>query len=405
MISPSGDVSESTRDTRIVVSFEDRYNYEDLRDLVGSDQNRAADKVALRVAPLLSVATVDHRRMIIVGTTCIVVEGELPASVDLRASYVWRESQLGSYELLPLKNSLDDTLRMAVERHLEGAANSTIQAHFEGEKWPTQVTVPTSSSGLPTLSSGYSSRQEHRAALICKALCESSRNAMAEFREIRYKLEDRLALSSLGDVASPDHTNVVAALLQLSVQAGRATDQVLYVDREGLYVVLTNVEAYKSYRRLRDPSMLNGARPAEEHMESWMKLHDAAMRQCEELHRQLDVESTTIRSLIAAAASISSSREADAQTRFNVLAAVVSIGLGLPALVLTLYGASAIVPFNSRERWVAFAPVAVALILASALAFRQGHKMKRGNDWKIGALGIMFFVLVLLLVGGTLVPE
>jgi hypothetical protein len=198
---------------------------------------------------------------------------------------------------------------------------------------------------------------------------------------------------------------VVAALLQLSVQAGRATDQVLYVDREGLYVVLTNVEAYKSYRRLRDPSMLNGARPAEEHMESWMKLHDAAMRQCEELHRQLDVESTTIRSLIAAAASISSSREADAQTRFNVLAAVVSIGLGLPALVLTLYGASAIVPFNSRERWVALAPVAVALILASALAFRQGHKMKRGNDWNIGALGIRFFVLVLLLVGGTLVPE
>ncbi|MEC5185761.1 hypothetical protein RCH12_003238 [Cryobacterium sp. MP_3.1] len=50
---------------------------------------------------------------------------------------------------------------------------------------------------------------------------------------------------------------------------------------------------------------------------------------------------------LAAAASVSSSREANAQTSSNTLAAVASLGPGIPALVLAPYGADRLLPIDT----------------------------------------------------------
>jgi hypothetical protein len=117
----------------------------------------------------------------------------------------------------------------------------------------------------------------------------------------------------------------------------RSTDQSRELAREGLWVYLSDSRAYHSYRKLQDPSLLSLYPAATRKLRPWMRLHDTAIRHCQEMRKQLDAESDSIRSLIAAASSISSSKDADAQSRFNVLAAIASVGIGLPALVLALW--------------------------------------------------------------------
>ena len=185
---------------------------------------------------------------------------------------------------------------------------------------------------------------------------------------------------------------------------GRASDEAREATREGMWVHATDAEAYHSYRRLQDPSIISPHAPATRELRSWMQLHDAALRHCLEVRRQLDAESVSIRSLIASAASISSSKDADAQSRFNVLAAIASVGLGLPALVLTLYGATILLPLNSPPRLLAFAPVAVSLAIAASIAMWQGHRLKRGRIWTLSAVGILIVLLLLLLAAGILAP-
>ena len=123
-----------------------------------------------------------------------------------------------------------------------------------------------------------------------------------------------------------------------------------------------------------------------------------------EMRKQLDAESESIRSLIAAASSISSAKDADAQSRFNVLAAIASVGIGLPALVLSLYGADILLPMNTGPRQLAFAPVALALLIAALIAMWQGVRLKRGKIWTAGAVGIVLVLLALLLAAGLLAP-
>lgn len=251
---------------------------------------------------------------------------------------------------------------------------------------------------------GQGSSHQHLAAGIAKSLSEASRDSLQRRREIRYLLEHRLAETSSASESSTDHTSVVSSLIQLNIMCGRASDEAREAVREGLWVHVTDVNAYHAYRRLRDPSLVIVQKPPRLKDRPWFRLHDAAMRQCEELRKQLDGESASINTLIVAGASVSSAKDADAQTRFNVLAAMASVGLGLPALVLTLYGASILLPMNTAPRLLAFAPVAVSLAMAVGIALWQGHRQKRGAIWNVGAIVIMLVLLLLLLAAGYFAP-
>jgi hypothetical protein len=330
----------------------------------------------IRMAPMLTVAGDPGRRNIVVGRTRVVVSGRGAASLEVTVVGAWRETGIpGSFA--SIDNPADDA-DVAV-----GAIQDLPQA-------------------LKAVPKGGN---ETRAAQLARTLCERSRSSLAELREIRYALEDSLARTSMGASATAAHTSVVAGLLQLNIICARAADQARELAREGLWVYLSDDEAYHSYRRLQDPSLLIDHRPATHRMRPWMQLHDSAMRHCIEMRKQLDAECESIRSLITSASSISSAKDADSQSRFNVLAAIASVGIGLPALVLSLYGADILVPMNTAARQLAFAPVAASLIIAAVIATWQGARLKRGWIWTAGAVGIIGVLLLLLLTAGVLAPS
>ena len=208
----------------------------------------------------------------------------------------------------------------------------------------------------PLLQPSTSTDPTMEAARHAKALCELSRNSVVSIREIRYQLEERLANESADDTADEVHTWIVSSILKLNIVCGRCVDIARELVREGLWSYLDDDDAYHAYRRLRDPSLIVDQPPADIAMRSWMRLHDTAIRHCEQIDAQLTEESSTLVALLEAASSISSSREADAQTRLNTLVALLSLGLGVPALVLVLYGAQLILPLDTVRQQIAFVP-------------------------------------------------
>jgi len=194
---------------------------------------------------------------------------------------------------------------------------------------------------------------------------------------------------------------VVESLLQRNIVCSRASDQARECLREGLWVHVTGPEAYHACRRLQEPAIINPAAPATAGTRTWMRLHDAGMRQCQELRRQLEGESSSIRDLLTSAASISSSREADSQSRFNLLVAVISFALGVPALVLAVYGADLITPLTTGQRTWAYVPVLSGLVIAALLTYFRAPKGEHRLTWRMGAAGILA-VIVLLIVAGLI---
>ncbi|RAN78729.1 hypothetical protein B5P43_16120 [Bacillus sp. SRB_336] len=248
----------------------------------------------------------------------------------------------------------------------------------------------------------------HRAAQIAKSIAETSRNAVADLREIRYEIEMQLVASSSSKSSAIDHTSVVESLLQLNIVCSRASDQARECIREGLWVHVTDSEAYHAYRRLQEPAIINPTPPAGADTRTWMRLHDAGMRQCVELRRQLEAESSSIRDLLSSAASISSSREADSQSRFNLLVAVISFALGVPALVLAVYGADLIMPLTTDQRTLAFIPILFGLVIAALLTFFKAPGGEHRLIWRIGAAGIVAVIILLIVAGliaGSLGPR
>ena len=241
------------------------------------------------------------------------------------------------------------------------------------------------------------------AASLAKTLTEYSRNTVMAVREVRYALEACLAESSTDSKASEQYTDVIAALLQLNIVCGRAADQAREAAREGLWVHTTDSEAYHAYRKLQDPALINQYVPATHLTRPWMRIHDATMRQCQEMCRQLEKESESIRMLLTAASSISSSREVDAQARFNLLVALLSIGLGIPALFLTMYGANLLLPMNTWPKVGAFVPVGFALLAAGTAAIWYAPRGAKRRIWVLCGAAVLL-VLLLMIVAAIMAP-
>src|SRR5690606_6196539 len=95
-----------------------------------------------------------------------------------------------------------------------------------------------------------------------------------------------------------------------------------------------------------------------------------------------EMETMATQSLISSATGISSSREADAQSRFNLLVALLSIGIGIPGLFLAMYGASELLPLDSMGKLLLFAPVLVSLLDAAVIAWWKAPRGQLGKLWK-----------------------
>ena len=327
----------------------------------------------LRIAPLLHVIGKPDERIVVAGAIRIVVAKGSRVTLTVDIANAWLEE---SHAFTALDHE-SETLKHAC---------SMIRSSLEGIKIDAEDSL------------------QMVAARLAKTLAEGSRNSVAAVREIRYELENLLSQANAPKTRGTDQVSVVSSLLQLNVITSRAADVARESVREGLWLWACDEDAYQAYRRLQDPTIINSYEPATAATRSWMRQHDAAVRQCLDMRKQLDAESTTVQSLLAAASSVSSSREADAQSRFNTLAAAASLGLGLPALVLALYSADRLVPLVSVQRWIAFAPVVVGLLLAAVLAIASAPRGKARVLWLLGATGILVIVGTLLLVAGTLAP-
>ncbi|MDO9395356.1 MAG: hypothetical protein Q7T71_02280 [Herbiconiux sp.] len=374
---------------------DDRISGSAVRAELGDPDDSVGARSALRVVPLLAV--VDDGRSgtgIVLGSSAVLV-GRTPAgqpTVTVRTTVqaVWFETapRSGHFAVQVERDAPlppDHRLHAPLDRFVQDALGGV----------PGRVVLGTRAGS----SSSSSPSADDVVAAAAKALAEASRETVARLREVRYDLEAQLAVTSGGGGAGSQHTSVVSALLQLNIVCGRSRDLVREIEREGLWLHVTDSEAYHASRRLQDPRLLIEIEPATATLRSWMRQHDAAMRQCAALQTQLEEETASLRSLLASAASISNSKEADAQSRFNVIAAIASIGLGLPALVLTLYGATVLLPMDGA-RLVLFLPVVAALLIAAVIAIWQGVAMKHGRIWVVAAVGILVFVGVLLWVAG-----
>jgi hypothetical protein len=336
----------------------------------------------LRVVPLLRSFNVNGQQHLASGSVRVVVSGELAVAFEVFLQGIWARQEQTSL-FTPLDAAADEAERWA-------AATSALAG---------ELAQPLEASGLGEM------ELEYLAAALAKGLAEKSRNAAADLREIRYALELELAETSTRASTHGSQASVVSALLQLGIICGRAGDSTREAVREGLWVHVTDSAAYHAHRVLLNPAIVTHLAPATVLTRPWMRLHDAAIRQCLELGKQLDAESVAVHALLAAAASVSSSREADAQTSFNTLAAVASLGLGIPALVLALYGADRLLPLDTLPRQVAFLPVAAGLVFATVLAMRRSPRGEHRRVWIVGAAAALTALLGLLVIAGVLAPS
>lgn len=311
----------------------------------------------LRVVPILCAAPIHkNRKTVAVGHSVLGIQNDGAFFLEIVLTDVWSIGQsIGE----PQKNRRTKTARSVVEHYRTTAKGSKIASELLSLIWAETISVV--DLDLP---------DDGNIALpkIAKSICEMSRNNVAVVRDIRYELESKFALASDSSSSSEEYTNIIAQLLQLNIISSKAADQAREAIREGLWTYVCHSDIYHSYRKLQDPSLLNRFDPATIETSPWIRSHDAAVRQCVQMQEQMERESQTIQALISSATGISSSREADAQSRFNLLVALVSIGIGIPALFLAMYGASDVFRFENVSSITAIAPVGLSLLAAALVA-------------------------------------
>ncbi len=129
----------------------------------------------------------------------------------------------------------------------------------------------------------------------------------------------------------------------------------------------------------------------------------AVLRHCEAMDVELGDELTRLQSLLGSVSTFAVAQEGEAQQRFNMLAAAAAAGLGLPALILSLYGADIYLPFTWDKAWRALAPIAGVLTLAAGIIL---HRMPGRTTAKhyLAALGLITGLISVLLIAGFLAP-
>ncbi|GHF66216.1 hypothetical protein FHX82_005996 [Amycolatopsis bartoniae] len=225
-----------------------------------------------------------------------------------------------------------------------------------------------------------------RAAVVqvAKAIAESSRNEIAHVRGLRYELERQLA-ELLAKRRHGTLRPLLAQLVELSTALGRVRDQAQEAVRDGMWIWLWDEDAYRGG---------NGA--------AWTTTYRAGLRHCEVIDQQLAEEISRLHSLLSSMSAFAVAQDSEAQDRFNLMAAVVAAGLGLPALILSLYGADSYLPLSSFDHaWRALLPIAVTVGVATTAAVRFLPGLSRGRHYA-AALAVAAVLVGILWFAGAL---
>ncbi|WP_216210043.1 hypothetical protein [Amycolatopsis aidingensis] len=256
---------------------------------------------------------------------------------------------------------------------------------------PAELFGPDLVADLPL--AGPPDRTDARAAAVtlAKAVAESSRNEVRRLRGLRYEFEQRLA-GLLANRRRDTLRPLLAQIVEISVAAGRARDQAQEAVRDGLWIWLWDEDAYRGTRPDRETPPAGG--PA------WLGTHQASIRHCAALDEQLAEEVARLHSMLSSMSTFAVAQDSEAQDRFNLLAAAAAAGLGVPALILSLYGADSFLPLDTFDRaWRALVPIGLTVLAAAVVALRWLPGMSRARHYTTAVVLVLALVSVLLFAG------
>ncbi|MFI9818730.1 hypothetical protein [Saccharothrix variisporea] len=307
------------------------------------------DVEALLVAPYLRVLGAKGDRRIVVGMTEVAVRKDGEAEVTVVVQATWHENGGWRQEDEP--------------HHLDVVPTLSGPAHVV--------------SGDPRAV----------AATAAKAFAEASRAELARLRGIRYEVERQIA-----DLLSQRRTTalrpLLAGIIELSIATGRARDHARDACRNGLWVWLWDPETYHRNRDTTGPG----------------DTHRAALRHCEAIDAELAEEAGRLHSLLTSMSTFAVAQDGEAQQRFNTIAAAAAAGLGVPALILSLYGADTFLPLTSFDHaWRALVPIAVTALVAVGVVLRRIPGRTTVRQYAFG-LGLVVTLVGVLFAAGALAP-
>ncbi|MEU4743663.1 hypothetical protein AB0G02_24800 [Actinosynnema sp. NPDC023658] len=296
---------------------------------------------------------------------------------------VWRRSNSDALLVPPLLRLIGDrgdrrivVGAARVEVTAEGETSVTFQVRAvwrEDTGWRQE----SDREGLDEVLVGSLAEPAHRfagdpasvAVMAGKALAEASRNEVAGLRGLRYDLERHVA-DLLAQRRSTALRSLLAQVIELSMAFSRARDHARETIRE--------------------------TRPE-------TATHLAALRHCEAMDVELAEEVARLQALLTSMSTFAVAQDGEAQQRFNMVAAAAAAGLGLPALILSLYGADAFLPFSFDHAWRALLPIALTALVAVGVVLRR---MPGRATWRhyAAAVGLVALLVCVLLVAGLLAP-
>lgn len=120
---------------------------------------------------------------------------------------------------------------------------------------------------------------------------------------------------------------------------------------------------------------------------------------------QLAEEAARLHALLDSLSTFAVAQDGEAQQKFNLIVAVVAAGLGLPALILSLYGAQSFLPLDSFDHaWRALLPIAVTTLVAFVVAVRR-MPGRTGPRHYLLATVLATALVATLLFAGALAPR
>ncbi|MEO6083445.1 MAG: hypothetical protein ABIQ18_10100 [Umezawaea sp.] len=309
---------------------------------------------ALLAAPLVRLLGTPGDRRIVVGKAQVAVDADSECAVTLLVQAVWSE-----------------------------------RGGWHQEAWDRTDVGAELLAALASPAHQIAGDAKEIAVMTAKGLAEGSRDAVAGVRGLRYEAERQVA-DLLTQRRSTALRPLLAQVVELSQALSRARDHAREAVRDGLWIFLWDADTYQ----------LNRGEPATT-SHPWTVPHRNALRHCEAMDVELADEATRLQTLLSSVATFAVAQDGEAQQRFNTLAA--AAGLGLPALILSLYGADTFLPFSFDTAWRALTPIAVIALVAVTITLRR-MPGKASPRHFLGAIGLVVALVLVLLVAGLLAP-
>jgi hypothetical protein len=348
---------------------------------------------AFRSAPLFAILDTDAGRLMVIGHCQVTVDPHRAPVVRVLTQALWLASR-GA-----------DAPRRRLRRLGPGADKPSTTDHnwrmVPGFDRLRDVLVPWFRDNphlIPAAGEG-------RATVIAKAIAESSRDEVYTVRALRYELERGIG-ANLRRLQTQDLEIVLADIVELTVAVSRARDEAAEAWRDGLSSWRSNPAAYHAQRRLQDPTLPRRAGARRARRQPWFPVLDAGVRQCRAMDQLLTEEAALMHQLLDATASVSAARDAQAQETFTMIAAVGGVLIGMPALIIALYGATAVLPINTSNARVLLPVAATGFVAGLLAAFLPGRE-RVGKVWRFFAtlLATAAMVILLVLAGSLVNPE